>query len=313
MPLDRTQIISGPCQIIYDGLTFYSTGDVTLRPVIESFTPTTSAFGALAPRMKSVSWEVTLEPVHHVNAGLEAVFWGAAAKKPGDSLFPAVDKPLVIHGRSGTKVTLTNAAVSQMPPLRMGAGVMLCGQMKFTGLLGKGMNGALPAAYIKIETAAYPGDEGFSPYTVHTAAALGAWGDAAPWDDFCVESPGWEITPTMRTNTVETDCLGVIDIRLSELEVTARAVPVGPTEAQILAALAGHPYPAPGSTLASGNDLVVANGIAAGTEVTLTGAGLMETELVWGAQRKRVQACVWRATPVFAAGVMKPLLKVENI
>jgi hypothetical protein len=307
----RNTIIQGPCLITYASQTFYSKGDVTLKPVFEYFDIETSAFGQVDQRLRGKRYEISFEPVGMTSSNLAAVLWPYGDTVPGTSIFGSADRPLVIHGRDGVKVTVHNAALTRMPAIRLGVGVTLAGACQFTGLLA--LSKAVTAAdgYLTVASnQAYPGDTNFNAGAILTQPALATWG-SAPWAAFEVEAPGWEITPTLRLSPVATDGLGTVDMLLQGLEVTARAVPVGPTIAQMLTA---HKETAEfGSSMmpSGGTDLVITSGAATPqVVVTVNAAALVETEMVWSAAKKRVAQCVWRAQKTFTTGDPDPLFTV---
>lgn len=289
----RNTIIQGPCQISFDSQTFWSKGDVVLRPVFEYFDVATSVLGRVDQRLRNKSYQVTFEPDGRVTAGLLAVLWPYGSHVPGTSIYGATDLPLVIFGRDGTKVTVHNAALTQMPAMRMGAGVTLAGQCQFTGLLA--LSKAVTAAdgYLSVATAAYPTDAAFDAAEILTQPVVASWG-SAPWSSFEVEAPGWEITPTMSLSPVGVDSLGTVDMLVQDVAITARAIPVGPTLADMLTAIDAAGEMGSSPSVAADNDLL----IEAGAIPTLLGVGiancaLTSTEMVWGATRKRVAQCTW--------------------
>ncbi len=307
--ITRANIVQGPCQITYDGSTFWSKGDVSLQPVFERFDVETSAFGKVDSRLKSKRYEVSFEPVGLVTSALIAVLWPYGAFATGTSLFGATDRPLVICGRDGIRVTLVNAALTQMPSIRMGVGVTFAGQCKFTALLANATAVTATAAYLTIATSAVPAETGWAASDILTQPTVGTWG-SAPWDFFEVDSPGWEITPSLKTQPVSTDGLGMVDMLMAGLEVTARAIPVGPTVAQILTAMtaAGE---LGSSASAAGTELILRSGTTPkAVTVTVYNAGMISSQLVWSAAAKRVSQCTWAATRTVTTSTADPLFAV---
>ena len=288
----RNTIIQGPCQITFASQTFWSKGDVVLRPVFEYFDVATSTLGRVDQRLRNKSYQITFEPDGRVTAGLLAVLWPYGATVPGTSLFGAADRPLVIFGRDGTKVTVHNAALTQMPAMRLGAGVTLAGQCQFTGLLALSKAVTDAAGYLTVATATYPGDTSFASSEILTQPVVSSWGDP-PWAAFEVEAPGWELQPTMSLSPVGVDSLGTVDMLVQDVQITARAVPIGVSVADMLTAIdaSGEMGTSPG---AAAQDLEITAG-AVPTElfVALTQASLTSTEMVWGSTRKRVAQCTW--------------------
>jgi hypothetical protein len=231
----------------------------------------------------------------------------------GASIFNSTDRALVIHGRDGIKLTLHNAALTQMPSLRLGVDKTVTGPLKFTALLAKNTDPTNAAAYFTSASEAYPGDLDFIPGDIITQAPASAWGASSPWNSFLTEA-GWEITFALRLSEQTADGLGTVDIRLQGLDISAKCVPIGPTAAQALAALQSSA--AFGTSLA-GDDLQIDTDIIdsavpapAAAIITLSAAALVDAELRYGSQAKRIGTCEWVATRTFTTGTPNPLFSL---
>jgi hypothetical protein len=308
--IDRATIIQGPCLITYASSTFWSKGDVTVKPVFEKFDIETSAWGKVDTRLKNKRYEISFEPDGRVTSALIAILWPYGDSAVGTSIFQTADRALVVHGRDQVKFTFHNAALTEMPSIRMGVGVTFAGACKFTALLKLSTAVTDAAAYYTVATAqAYPAETGWLASDILTQPALCTWG-SSPWAAFQVDSPGWEIQPTMRLQPIGTDGFGTVDMTLQGLEVTARAIPVGPTAAQILTAMSATGEL--GSSLASaGTELVVTSGTSPkAITVTVYNAAMVDSALVWSAAKKRVAQCTWMATRTVTTGDPDPLFSV---
>lgn len=284
----------------YGGQSFWSKGDVVLKPIVNKFAVNTSAFGEVDGRINDKRVEVTFEPTGRFTTALLAVLYPYAARSIGASLFGGSDSALVIWSRAGTKITVPNAAITKLPNLRFGVAQTIQGSMTFTGLLKNSTAPETAGAYWVVTSESYPGDTGFASTDILTRAYSSAWG-SSPWDSFLTEK-GWDVQLDMTTAPQLVDGLGTVDITLQELKVTATAIPVGPTETQVLAAMQQNQ--AMGTSYATANDLIIS---ATGVYFKMSKAGLMEADLGWGAQRKRIGPCKWMATRTVTAGVPDPL------
>ena len=298
--IDRTQIITGPCLITFGGQTFWSKGNVGYKQIVERFAVGTSAFGEVDGRTKDKRIEVSFEPDGRFTSALAAVLWPYAATSIGASIFGATDRELVIHGRDGVKLSVPNAAITQMPALRLGVAQTLQGSIKFTGILKNSTAPQTAGAYYAITSAAYPGDTGWARSDIKTLAYASAWG-ASPWDAFLTQD-GWEIDFGLDLAPQMVDGLGTADMTLQELKVTAKAIPVGPTLAQLHTAM--HENTAFGSSMSTATPLVVS---ATGVYFSLANAGLIDMNAAWGSEAKRLGACQWQANRTVTLGVPDPL------
>lgn len=306
--LDRTTIITGPALVTYKGSTFWSKGDVVLKPNYGRFDVNTARFGKVDTRFSDKQIDVSFEPDGRFTAALAAVLWPYAATDIGASIYGTTDNALVVHGRDGVKITVHNAALTGMPVIRLGVSQTIQGNVKFTGLCAKNTDPTNAAAYYTIASQAYPGDTGWSAAAILTKAYTSVWGATAPWSSFATEA-GWEIEFGLELAPQAVDGIGTIDMSLQGLSVTAKSIPVGPTMAQVLTAMGGNQ--ALGSSLAEGaNDLVIS---ATGISVTVKKASLIDTDMNWGgAGKKRIGTTTWTANRTVTAGALDPLYVISD-
>lgn len=299
--INRTTIITGPALVTFGGQSFWSKGDVTLKPTVDKFAVTTAAFGEVDGRIQDKRVEISFEPEGRFTAGLLAVLFPYAALSIGASIYGATDRALVIHSRAGTKITVPNASITTLPGLRFGVGKTITGNITFTGLLKNSTAPEAAGAYWVAAAEAYPGDAGFATSDIKTLAYSSAWGGDAPWTSFLTEA-GWEVAFDLSLAPQKVDGLGTVDMTLQELKITATAIPVGPTEAQSLAKMQQDQVM--GSSYATADDLIIS---ATGVYFSMSNAGLVESDLGWGAQRKRLGTHKWQATRTVTEGVPDPL------
>lgn len=301
--IDRTTIITGPALVTFGGQTFWSKGDIAYKLIVDRFAVETSAFGEVDGRLRDKRIEVTFEPDGRFTSALAAILWPYASSAIGSSLFGASDDALVIHGRDGVKLTVPNAALTAMPSLRLGVGNTIQGSVTFTGLLKNSTAPEAAGAYYAIASEAYPGDTGYATSDIKTLAYASAWG-SSPWDSFLTQE-GWEIAFGLQLAPQMVDGCGTVDMSLQALTVSATAIPVGPTLAQLHTAM--HQNVALGTSMATANDLIVS---ASGVYFSLANAGLIDMNAAWGSQAKRLGACQWQAHRTVTAGVADPLFYI---
>jgi hypothetical protein len=299
--INRTTIITGPALVTFGGQTFWSKGDISYKLIVDRFAVETSVFGEVDGRIRDKRIEVSFEPDGRFTSALAAVLFPYAAASIGASIFGASDRALVIHGRDGVKLTVPNASLTSMPALRLGVGKTLQGNVTFTGLLKNSTAPEAAGAYYAIASESYPGDTGWATSDIKTLAYASAWGGSAPWDAFLTQE-GWEIAFGLQLSPQMVDGCGTVDMSLQALTVTATAIPVGPSLAQLHTAM--HENLALGSSMASANDLIVS---ATGVYFSLANAGLIDMQAAWGSQSKRLGACQWQANRTVTTGVADPL------
>lgn len=289
----RTSIISGPARLNFAGQNFWSKGDVTLNVVNERFNIDTAHFGKVDERISGRRIEVSFEPSGRFTAALAAVLWPYGNTAIGASIFTGSDVPLTINSRDGRQIVVHAAAITQMPNIRLGVTQTMAGQVTFTGIVKNNTDPSAAAAYLTESAVSYPGDTGFAVADILTNPSIANWGGVAPWVAFPTEG-GWEISFATSFAEQRVDGIGLVDMTLAGLDVTASAVPVGPTAAQILAVLA--PNAALGTSIATANDLVISSYGNNEFVFTLSNAAMIESGLVFGREAKRVGQTQWIAT-----------------
>lgn len=305
MPLiNRTSIIAGPAKIVYDSQSFWSKGDVTVKVVNDRFDIQTAHFGKVDERFSDRRIEVSFEPSGAFSAGVAAVLWPYAATAVGASVFTGTDKALEIFGRDGRKVTVHAAAVTKMPSIRMGVTQTLIGDVMFTGLVKNSTDPTTAAAYYTEAAVTYPGDTGFAVADILTKAYASVWGASAPWSSFQTEG-GWTIDFNLSLTPQKVDGIGTVDMTFSQLAVSAKCVPVGPTAADILTKVAGTA--GLGASIATADPLNIS---ATGVYVRLYRAALAESGLAFGSTVKRIGQTEFIATRGVTTGTADPLFFV---
>jgi hypothetical protein len=303
--ISRTAIISGPALIKYNTTSsFWSKGDVAVTIINDRSPIDTAHFGKVDERIQDRRVEVTFEPSGAISSALAAVLWPYGATTVGASIFTGTDKALEIFGRDGRKITVHAAAITKMSTIRLGVNSTLLGPITFTGLVKNNTDPTAAAAYYTEAPVAYPGDTGFAISDIKTAAASAVWGAAAPWSSFTSEN-GFEVDFNLNLSPQKVDGIGTVDMTFQSLDVTLKAIPVGPAALDILAALA--PTSGLGASIATANNLTVTAGTVA---VMISKAAITESGLIFGAVAKRVGDTTWMATRTITAGTADPLFTV---
>lgn len=302
--INRTSLIAGPARISFGGQIFWSKGDVQLRVINDRFDIQTAHFGKVDERFSDRRIEVEFEPSGAFSAPIAAVIWPYASTVVGASIFGATDTALTINGRDGRQIVVHAAAVTKMPSIRLGVAQTMIGSMTITGLVKNNTDPTNAAAYYTESAVAYPGDSGFAVADIKTLAYSSAWGGSAPWSSFNTEA-GWTIDFDLQLAPQKADGIGTFDMTFQSLAVTAKAIPIGPTQAEILNAVCGTA--GLGASIATANNLNIS---ATGVYVRLYRAAIPDSGLVFGAQPKRIRETSWIATRGVTSGTADPLFFV---
>ncbi len=300
--VSRPDIISGPAIISFDSYSYYTEGDIAVKLNREVTDIKTSMHGKIDERLKSQSVEISFTPAGE--AENIAKYFPYGVSNIGAKLFTATDKPLEILTLAGEKITWHAAALTKMPPLRLGVGNTLFGDMAFT-CLGKDNTEPTNAAYFKSVASQVFSNTDFDETKIVTNRYTAAYG-AAPYAAMH-SLEGFEIEIGMELRNQMVDSFGLTNIILAGLTATARFTPAGLTEAQVdtLLALQDTGAVLPGESLAkAGTDLVITGGDVSAT-VHKAGAKIVETK--YGMESERHGQLEFMARRSWTAGAANAL------
>ncbi len=301
MSINRNTILRGPGTVKFGGVTVFDSNGITCE--IESATQglPSSISGEIGTIKTDQTGKISFTPCGQISAAILAALFPYASAAIGSSACGAADTPCVVHGMSGTRVTLVNCCVRKMPEIYLSPVKTAFGSVELAAALGLAKGPTDDAALYTVEQAAY--DAGApDPTGITGVAYAGTFGALSIPDT----ADGWTITPEVTLNPVSTDTLGTIDWTVASVGCTAKCTPLGLTEEQILAAL---PATRARGSLIGGDDLVVTG--AGGLKVTLHGASLVTGPLQWGNTQLRAGEIGFTAHRSFAGGVPGPVFEVE--
>jgi hypothetical protein len=321
--IDRTTIIRGPCKITYDGVTFYTREGVVLNINRNTSPVPVDGFGTVDRYLTGTS--VTAEFVPHGNLAQATldVLYACAALQPGQSIFGATDKAMVIVSAAET-VTILNAAITRPPGLAMQAGRPPLQAVQFTGLVAKNADPGLLASYLTTAAGAAIGvdigrDMMFS----------GFWG--ASWAPASIEAwpapiyseGGWELAVTLGLSPVNVDGIGAVDMTVTDIEAQVRGIPIGVTPAMLRQAMA--PVPPGGSIFfpETGGADIPSGGLSVQSSaegpvvflVSMEKAAMTTASQRWKSDQNRNGQIAWQATRFVsgAPAVLQPLFSVTLV
>lgn len=301
MSINRNTILRGPGTVKFGGVTVFDANGITCE--IESATQglPSSISGEIGTIKTDQTGKISFTPCGQISAAILAALFPYASAAIGSSSCGADDTPCVVHGMSGTRVTLVNCCVRKMPEIYLSPVKTAFGSVELAAALGLAKGPTDDAALYTVEQAAY--DAGApDPTGITGVAYAGTFGALSIPDT----ADGWTITPEVTLNPVSTDTLGTIDWTVASVGCTAKCTPLGLTEAEILAAL---PATRARGSLIGGDDLVVTG--AGGLKVTLHGASIVTGPLQWGNTQLRAGEIGFTAHRSFAGGVPGPVFEVE--
>lgn len=317
MAIQRELIITGPALVTFRGASFWSKGDIEVKLNQETFNIDSSAFGKVDERAKDISADISFEPVGEWEATALAALWNLYPSMiPGASIFGgATDYPLVVWSLDGAKFTFGSAALTKIPDIIGSAEKTLVGNVGFTAIRANNTSWTTANSLFTCVSSggAAPAVTTFDPTKVITAPFTLAWavsdgnGDAIANFASFETKDGLNIAFNLATEDIVTDREGLVDKRFKQLDVVAKAVPLGPTEADVLAAMRIQGTGAArGRSLSAGAvNLVATCAAGAGSPIiTLNKVALKNSGYHFGASTIRLGELEWIATKATSADTL---------
>ncbi len=219
-----------------------------------------------------------------------------------------VNNPLAIQTVAGRLLTYKNVAIVKMPDIVCSTVQTLTEEVTFEAFLKNGADWSDANSRFTDVANPWPGDS-FTPANILTQPVTASWGASAPWSSFNTKA-GFRVSFAMSLEPYEVDNVGIISRRLSNLVVTAKATPIGITEAQLAAVLYTQgTNAARGRSLGTyGNDL---NLSATGFYFRLFTAAIKgDAPQMFSLRVDRTGELTWVATRTFSGGTPRQLFYV---
>lgn len=280
--IDRSTLVRGPAIVTFDGVSWYSQGDVAIRIARSTFNIEVGG-GKIDERLADRVAEITFTPSGRA-LGLDK-FNAFGALALGTGLFGA-DKTVTVQAASGT-YTFQAGRISQLPSI-IGSNVRTAfGPMTLRCIGKNNVIFGTADSFVVATAGSAPGGE------ASANIVTGPWtiGGAGLGNGIETEA-GIEISFGLETTPHETDSNGLVEEYLTGVTATATFIPANVSVATLLTALA--PTAARGSSInATGVDLVCAN---SAISVTLKGATLTEANLSYTVRNAPVRGVTATAT-----------------
>lgn len=221
-----------------------------------------------------------------------------------------VNNPLTIQTESGRLLTFFNCAVAKQPNIVASTVATLLEEVVFESFLRNGADWNSATARYSDVSNPWPGDS-FNPANILTQPVVANWGNAAPWASFNTKL-GFKIDFAMTLDPYVVDSVGLLSRRFSALVVTAKATPIGITEAQLAEQLRIQ-----GTGAARGRSLSTY-----GQDLNLSGTGFYarlynaalkaDAPQMFSLKQDRTGELTWVATRTFSNGQPNPLFYVGS-
>jgi hypothetical protein len=290
----RSQITGGPAYAAYNSKNIAFAEDSTVETALVTDVISASLYGDVDEIYRDMVVKASGRPLFYDTAALTTMF-PYLAGVIGTNYPGASDVTCAWNSNNGDVVTLTSALIGKMPDLELGVEGPVLGRMEIWGVIGNGESAGAANSYYTLQTG-----QAYSNPAVPGAAVLGrqeftaAWGSISGFTSFQAQDK-WTISHELKLEPVAIQGR-TRAFRLASYRVMAKCKPLGPTMAQIDAALGAQ-----GSGAAGGNRLSTnaANLMITGSSsmtVTLGNAALKTAGYVFGGKPLRNGELGWIST-----------------
>jgi hypothetical protein len=218
------------------------------------------------------------------------------------------NEPMYIYPVDGTPgVVFWNAAIFHQPDI-LGTSVgTLLGEVQIACFPKNGSSWR-DSNSIYTEATSNPGDSTFDPTSIITQPYDLQWGTVAPFNLFQTKT-GFRQTFAEQMTPYDTDADGIITYRLSGINVSLRATPIGVSDSDLRTFLKLQGTGAVrGATIQGDPMYITGNGVA----LVVYGAGLKGGPSQYSPSLDRLGELEWVGTRTFSAGVPNPLYYVGS-
>lgn len=238
--MNRSALVQGPAKLIFNApsgaIAFHAQSDFAYQINRRTVPVVTSLHGEIDKREQDISLDLSVKPDGRFDAGLIAALWPYSNSVPGTGLWTDTDRTLVIHAADGAKHTLTAVAVTKMPDLLFSAVATLVGEVGFTGLAANGSSFSTANRLYTIAAGADVVDATFAVAGIKMQPYTATWTGFTGFTGFETQD-GFRVSFNLQTEDFEVDTQGVYQKIIKSVGIAVRCVPLGPSSANIDAAL----------------------------------------------------------------------------
>jgi hypothetical protein len=300
MSVTRSQLTGGPGYASINSKNIQFAEDSTVETAMVTDVVSAALYGDIDEVYKDMIVKASGRPLFYDTAQLTTMFPYLAGVI--GTVYPgASDVPCTWNSNNGDVITITSALIGKMPDFELGVDGPVLGPMEIWGVVGNSDNAATANSYYTLQTA-----QSYSNPAVPGTAVLGrqeftaVWGSIAGFTSFQAQEK-WTISHELKLEPV------VIQgrtraFKLASYRCMAKCKPLGPTMAQIDAALNAQGSGAiTGMRLSTNAATLTITGSNSMT-VTLGGAALKSAGYVFGGKPLRVGELGWVSTLGISAG-----------
>jgi hypothetical protein len=314
--MNAATIFSGPGKIYYNSVALFANGEqgeIRMAVAAETDEVASALAGHVDETQANVLVRITTDPVD--NWGSLGTLFPAGVTTPAiGTRFGASNTAAKIWTADQRLFTIENAFVSRHPALHLGVGQPLYRGLEITGLIANNTElGSAGSLYAIATGAADPGGQ-FTLSDFIRGAWTGAWGSGAGPTGFGGDGGAamqaedeWVVQVAAKYKPLAVQKL-VRAYELSSVAVMCKVRPVGPTQANIDAALLLQQSRGLGARLgASGQGSLILTG-PSGKTVTIYNAALKTVGYDFGGNKLANDEVAFVTGATFSGGAIQPLI-----
>lgn len=290
MSLQRSILIGGPAKIFTGAVAFWTPDvlKVRLDPNTNELKPT--LFGRSGEAVNDLVLQVSSFTPFGLWQNLTTLF-PAYYLTPtiGARLFGNADVAWKVWSNNQDMLTITAGAVMKPPTITLSTDGPIMGPMSISGVVGNGLDPSSANSYYLLQSAQADPGGSFATTTYKQQLYTAAWGAVTGFGSFQAQDK-WTIELTPKLEPVKVQGW-TYDYKLVDISVTAKCIPVGPTSAQIYAAIEES---AAGARLGDkGLGTLTITGADGATSITLNNMALKNRGYAYGAKELRSDELTW--------------------
>ncbi|HEX3717843.1 MAG TPA: hypothetical protein VH595_07730 [Verrucomicrobiae bacterium] len=300
MSVTRSTLTGGPAYAVFNSKNIQFTGDSRVDAPMVWEDIDTALYGKIDKIARDLVVKAKGRPRFYDTAALSTMFPYLAGVS--GTLYPgSSDVSCAWNSNNGDTITITSAIVGKMPELELSVNGPVLGEMEIWGVIGNGMDPSNSTAYFSKSTG-----NSFSNPAVPGTAVIGnqeftaSWGSIGGFTSFQAQEK-WTISHELELQPVEIQGR-TRALRFVSYRAMAKCKPLGPTMAQIDAALYAQGSGAAGGYRLSTN---AANLVISGSNsmtITVGNAGMVTEGFVFGGKALRQGELGWVSSLNVAGG-----------
>jgi len=300
MSVTRSQLTGGPAYAAFNSKNIQFAGDSSVDVPMVWEDIDTALYGKIDKIARDLVVKAKGRPRFYDTAALSTLFPYLAMTSgtfcPGSS-----DVACVWNSNNGDSITITSAIVGKMPELELGVSGPVLGEMEIWGVIGNSADPSSSTAYFSKST----GNSFANPAVPGTAVVgnqefTAAWGSIVGFTNFQAQEK-WTISHELELQPVQIQGR-TRAFRFVSYRAMAKCRPLGPTMAQVDAALYAQGGGAAGGYRLSTNG---ANLVISGSNsmtITVGNAGMVTEGFVFGGKPLRQGEAGWVSNLMIGSG-----------